>query len=78
MTNPNRSQLYNLVANALADKPTQQPVHSNAQIGAVGKNDQKKANSKAGITVGYKAKQKGNPNKSYSVDVINKAVAKIA
>ncbi len=77
MTNPNKGQLYELVANALADKPSEQPVQKNAEIGEVGKNDQKKANSKAGITSGFKQKQKGTPNKSYSVATIDKARARL-
>lgn len=75
--NPNKSQLYELVANALADKPSEQPTHKNAAVGEIGANDQKKANSKSGITAGYKAKQKGSPNKSYPVAIIQKAQAKL-
>ena len=79
MANPNKSQLYELVANALANKPSEQPVHTNAEIGAVGKNDQKKANSKKGMgNTHIRNVGAFNPNKSYSVHVVNRAVARLA
>lgn len=70
----NLQALRNQVAEALADKPSEQPVGFNAKAGDSIDNGAKPRQS---IAQGYKAKQKGNPNKSYSVDVINRAKARI-
>lgn len=70
------TQLWQQVANALSDSPAQQPVTNAGKVDSEPENGEK-ANSKAGTTSGYKAKQKGNPNRSYTVSVINKAKAKI-
>lgn len=78
MTDPNKSQLYERVANALADKPSQQPVHKNAAVGEVGVNDQKKANSKKGMgNTKLKNVNAFSFNKSYPVSIIHKAQAKL-
>lgn len=79
MTNPNKSQLYERVAGALADNPSKQSIHSSAKIGAIGKNDQKAPHSRKGDgTTKIKNRNAFNPNKSYPVHIISKAVAKLA
>jgi hypothetical protein len=69
------TQLWNQVANALKDQPSEQPVGVKANDRrheeGVDRMDAKKP--KQAIAKGYKAKQKGNPNKSYSVAAIDKA-----
>lgn len=75
----NSQALHNAVAAALADKPTEQPVGYKADDGQKADSEQKNNQKKArgAIAMGYKARQKGNPNKSYSVAAINKAQARI-
>ncbi len=78
MTNPNKGQLYEAVANALAGNPAKQPVANATHIDSDKDNDQKKASSKAGMA---KVKIK-NPNafsftKTYPVSIIHKAQAKL-
>lgn len=75
----NKSQLFERVAQALSGKPSEQPMHTSAKIGPVGKNDQKKAHSKAGMAkVRINNVNAFSPNKTYPVHIINKAVAKLA
>ncbi len=70
------TQLWESVSNALNGTPSQQPVGYRADVDKNGSdNDQKKV--KQSIATGYKSKQKGNPNKSYSVSVIDKARARL-
>ena len=71
--------LWKQVSQALTYSPSQQPVGTKANDGdkdeSQEKNDQKKV--RQGIATGYKAKQKGNPNRSFTVAVIDKARAKL-
>ena len=69
----NLQVLKNAVAEALNGKPSEQPVHTNASDKP---REQSKANA-TGAMANQKFKQKGNPNKQYSVAAINKATAKL-
>lgn len=69
--NPNKAQLYEKVAQALVNKPSEQPVAKGNDKPI----EQNKANDKSGFA-NQKFKQKGNPNKQYSVSEIQKALGK--
>ena len=72
----NKQQLWEAVSDALKDKPSEQPVKNAGHIDSDPANGNK-ANAKSGMA-NKKFRQKGNPNQQYSVDVISRAVAKLA
>lgn len=76
--NPNKGQLYEMVADALAGKPSEQSVKNSQQIDMDVDNDQKKAKSKAGMAnVKIKNRNAFSFNKTYPVSIIHKAQAKL-
>ena len=62
------------VGQALNGKISKQPV---ANAGKVDKEPANATKERKEVAKGYTAKQKGQPNRSYPVEVVNKAISKM-